>query len=172
MDRRDQSLARRTKSRDTRLTPCCSVARARCDMEERAAAERANDAKDEFLAMLAHELRNPLAPIRNALALLSAPGVDEAASREAREVMGRQIDHLVRLVDDLLDVSGTAEDLGKTPGKDAKAEKATYPALYGLEEAKNLARETHRKCVAALGEIDKPTTLLRQIADFILERKK
>jgi PAS domain S-box-containing protein len=61
--------------------------------------------KDEFLAMLAHELRNPLAPIRNALHLLSAPGADAAAFEQAKDVMGRQLQHLVRLVEDLLDVS-------------------------------------------------------------------
>jgi len=61
--------------------------------------------KDEFLAMLAHELRNPLAPIRNAaqvLKLLGAPGVDQ---RWALGVIERQTQHLTRLVDDLLDVS-------------------------------------------------------------------
>jgi PAS domain S-box-containing protein len=61
--------------------------------------------KDEFLAMLAHELRNPLAPIRNALALLSLKAVDEPTADQAREIMTRQVEHLSRLVDDLLDVS-------------------------------------------------------------------
>src|SRR5262249_2978543 len=59
--------------------------------------------KDEFLAMLAHELRNPLAPIRNSLQILRARGVDGAAAERAREMMERQVQHLVRLVDDLLD---------------------------------------------------------------------
>jgi PAS domain S-box-containing protein len=57
--------------------------------------------KDEFLATLAHELRNPLAPIRNALQVLRMTGVGE----RVREMMERQVDHLVRLVDDLLEVS-------------------------------------------------------------------
>jgi PAS domain S-box-containing protein len=61
--------------------------------------------KDEFLAMLAHELRNPLAPIRNALHLLGVPGVSPAALQRVREMMERQVRHMVRLVDDLLDVS-------------------------------------------------------------------
>jgi PAS domain S-box-containing protein len=61
--------------------------------------------KDEFLAMLAHELRNPLAPIRNALHLLGEPNVGPDALRTAREMMERQVQHMVRLVDDLLDVS-------------------------------------------------------------------
>ncbi len=61
--------------------------------------------KDEFLAMLAHELRNPLAPVRNALQIMKMPGVNQEAFVQAREIMERQIQHLVRLVDDLLDVS-------------------------------------------------------------------
>ncbi|HEX4614140.1 MAG TPA: PAS domain S-box protein [Urbifossiella sp.] len=61
--------------------------------------------KDEFLATLAHELRNPLAPIRNALQILKMPRVDAAMVGRSRDMMERQVEHLVRLVDDLLDVS-------------------------------------------------------------------
>ncbi len=69
----------------------------------REAAESANRAKDEFLAMLGHELRNPLAPILTALQLLKLRGI-EAGERE-RAIIERQVKHLVSLVDDLLDVS-------------------------------------------------------------------
>jgi signal transduction histidine kinase/ActR/RegA family two-component response regulator len=69
----------------------------------RAEAEAANKAKDEFLAMLGHELRNPLSPIVTALQLMRLRG-DLTASKE-RAVIERQVRHLVRLVDDLLDVS-------------------------------------------------------------------
>jgi signal transduction histidine kinase len=61
--------------------------------------------KDEFLATLAHELRNPLAPIRNSLQILKMPRVDAETVERSRAMMERQVDHLVRLVDDLLDVS-------------------------------------------------------------------
>ena len=63
------------------------------------------DRKSEFLAMLAHELRNPLAPILNALELMRLRPADSAASARAREIAVAQIWHLTRLVDDLLDVS-------------------------------------------------------------------
>ncbi len=73
---------------------------------------RANEAlreadrrKDDFLAMLAHELRNPLAPVRNALQILKMRGVSGEAADQTRAMMERQIEHLVRLVDELLDVS-------------------------------------------------------------------
>jgi len=61
--------------------------------------------KDEFLAMLAHELRNPLAPISNAVHILKLPSLDERQLVWCRDVIGRQVEHMVRLVDDLLDVS-------------------------------------------------------------------
>jgi PAS domain S-box-containing protein len=77
------------------------------DVTERKRAEavlrEADKRKNEFLATLAHELRNPLAPIRNAVHLLGQPFGPEAASR-ARELIDRQVSHMVRLIDDLLDI--------------------------------------------------------------------
>jgi PAS domain S-box-containing protein len=61
--------------------------------------------KDQFLALLAHELRNPLAPIRNGLQILSMIGLRDERQQHVHEVIERQVSHLVRLVDDLLDVS-------------------------------------------------------------------
>lgn len=61
--------------------------------------------KDEFLATLAHELRNPLAPIRNAVQYLGMAGLTERDVKTAREVISRQVAVMVRLIDDLLDVS-------------------------------------------------------------------
>ena len=79
------------------------------EMEERRGAENALRAadrrKDEFLATLAHELRNPLAPLRNALAILKLAGSNARVAAQAREMMERQLSQMVRLVDDLLDVS-------------------------------------------------------------------
>lgn len=70
-----------------------------------AALREADRCKDEFLAMLAHELRNPLAPLRTGLEVLQrVPGDSEVAAR-TRRMMDRQITHMVRLIDDLLDVS-------------------------------------------------------------------
>jgi len=61
--------------------------------------------KDEFLAMLAHELRNPLAGINNALSLLQTQGLDPQDAADARDIMGRQIGNMRRLIDELLDVA-------------------------------------------------------------------
>jgi signal transduction histidine kinase len=74
---------------------------------ERTAARlaEANQAKDQFLAMLAHELRNPLAPIRIAMQVISSGHALNPDIQKAREVIDRQVSHLTRLLDDLLDVS-------------------------------------------------------------------
>jgi signal transduction histidine kinase/ActR/RegA family two-component response regulator len=71
----------------------------------RAEAEAASRGKDELLAMLGHELRNPLAAIATAAHILDAGGASEESRRRAREIIARQNAHLARLVDDLLDVS-------------------------------------------------------------------
>ncbi len=69
------------------------------------ALREADRRKDEFLATLAHELRNPLAPIRNALEIMRLAGGDAEALERSRAVMERQVGQMVRLIDDLLDVS-------------------------------------------------------------------
>jgi PAS domain S-box-containing protein len=85
------------------------------DISERKQAEellRATDQrKDEFLAMLAHELRNPLAPISAAADLLKIGRLDEARVRQSSAIIGRQVRHMISLVDDLLDVSRVTRGL-------------------------------------------------------------
>jgi PAS domain S-box-containing protein len=76
--------------------------------ERREAVEALKEAdrrKDEFLALLAHELRNPLAPIRNGLQVMRLASGDASLVARSREMMDRQLSHMVRLIDDLLDVS-------------------------------------------------------------------
>lgn len=95
------------------------------EVESRSHVERLNEelkagarAKDEFLAMLAHELRNPLAPIGAAAELLQMMKLDEHRVRQTSQVIGRQVRHMTALVDDLLDVSRLTRglvDLDKAP---------------------------------------------------------
>ena len=82
-----------------------------------------------------------------------------------------QLGLLFQITDDLLDVTATAEALGKTPGKDMRSKKATYPALYGIEATQAHLLRTHQTACDSLDRIPKPTNLLRDIADFILERQ-
>jgi PAS domain S-box-containing protein len=90
---------------------CVSVC---VDVTERRQAEQllrqADRRKDEFLATLSHELRNPLAPLRNALELMRRSGNDPRLKDRALAIMGRQLHQLVRLTDDLLDVSRITSD--------------------------------------------------------------
>jgi PAS domain S-box-containing protein len=85
------------------------------DITERKQAEQklraADQRKDEFLAMLAHELRNPLAPISAAADLLKIGRLDEARVRQSSAIIGRQVRHMTSLVDDLLDVSRVTRGL-------------------------------------------------------------
>jgi nitrogen-specific signal transduction histidine kinase/CheY-like chemotaxis protein len=79
-------------------------------LERTEALEQADRRKDEFLASLAHELRNPLAPIRAAAELLRLENKTDATIARARTIIARQIEHMTRLVDDLLDVSRITSD--------------------------------------------------------------
>jgi signal transduction histidine kinase len=105
---------------------------------ERLAAESANRAKDAFLAMLGHELRNPLSPIVTALQLMRKRGLD---GRE-QTVIERQVDHLVRLVDDLLDVSRITQ--GKIELKKRRLELGEV-VLRGLEIASPLIDQRRQR---------------------------
>jgi two-component system, chemotaxis family, CheB/CheR fusion protein len=71
---------------------------------------RANRRKDEFLAMLAHELRNPLAPLVNAVEIIASPNIDATSVEDARKAVRRQLGHLTRMIDDLLDISRITQD--------------------------------------------------------------
>jgi signal transduction histidine kinase/DNA-binding response OmpR family regulator len=87
------------------------------------AVQEADRRKNEFLAMLAHELRNPLAPIRNAVHILSTAQELPPKLGWARDVIGRQAEHMARLIDDLLDVSRIVQ--GKVAVKPERLELAT-----------------------------------------------
>ncbi len=99
------AIARVLKERQTERELVREQA-AREEAERAAAALREADRrKDEFLAMLGHELRNPLGPVRNAVHILKMVGPSDPTMQQARDMIERQVTHLSRLVDDLLDVS-------------------------------------------------------------------
>jgi two-component system CheB/CheR fusion protein len=93
--------------------------------------------KDEFLAMLAHELRGPLAPVRNALEALKLSGGFDEPVRQAYAMMDRQLAHLVRLVDDLIDVSRITR--GTIALRKAPAELASI-LHHSIEASRPLAK--------------------------------
>ena len=115
--------------------------------------------KDTFLAVLAHELRNPLAPLRNAIELLKRSDSNSAINQQARATMERQLSHMVRLVDDLLDLSRINSD---------KLELQKQPVT--LAEVVSQAVETVRPLLADAGHellIDLPAEPLQLNADTV-----
>jgi geranylgeranyl diphosphate synthase type II len=82
-----------------------------------------------------------------------------------------QLGLLFQITDDLLDITATAETLGKTPGKDMRSQKATYPGLHGETAAREFAVRVHEQAIATLEKLNRPTTRLHAIADFILNRQ-
>lgn len=103
---KNEELRRQARQLSQRTTDLiASNQRLLREIEERKTAERASHAKDEFLAMLGHELRNPLSAISSAASLIGLPGVPADSVGHAKKIIQRQSRHLGRIVDDLLDLS-------------------------------------------------------------------
>ncbi|MBF0499418.1 MAG: polyprenyl synthetase family protein [Candidatus Riflebacteria bacterium] len=96
-------------------------------------------------------------------------GADSEECPLLRE-FGRKIGLLFQIVDDILDVVSDASTLGKTPGKDQKLGKATYPALLGIDESRRLATEVEKEALELLSRLRHPIPRLAEIARFILTR--
>jgi len=140
--------------------------------ELRETAEAANRAKDEFLAMLGHELRNPLSPILTALQLMKLRG-GENSERE-RTVIERQVNHLTRLVDDLLDVSRIArgkielkEEIVETAEAVAKAIELASPLLE--QRTHTLSVQVPKRGLPVLGD---PVRLSQVISNLLTNAAK
>ena len=123
----------------------------------RSEAERHSKMKDEFLAMLAHELRNPLAPITNAAQLLRMPSADENLRLKASSIISRQVRHMTELVDDLLDVSRVTRGLVKLETETLELNAVLRSAVEQARphiEARNhaLAVEAPARPVAVVGD--------------------
>jgi signal transduction histidine kinase/ActR/RegA family two-component response regulator len=133
------------------------------------ALREADRRKDEFLAMLAHELRNPLAPIRNAVEILRARSAEHPDLRWVNDVVDRQVRHMARLVDDLLDVSritnGKIELRRQRVSLAAAIEAAVEASRPGIE------RGRHPLAVAVTPgpiEVDADLVRLSQIVSNLL----
>jgi geranylgeranyl diphosphate synthase, type II len=108
-----------------------------------------------------------LACVNCATAVAGVAGEERAQWAE----FGREVGLLFQIVDDILDATGTAEELGKTPGKDEAAGKVTYVSLYGLEQARRLADETRARVAARLATLPGDTTVLSTLVAAIRERR-
>lgn len=95
------------------------------------------------------------------------------ASAEARQALIEFAHHIglaFQIQDDILDVEGTSEELGKTAGKDEESNKSTYPALLSIDGAKQKLNEHYELAIKALERLEEDTTLLREFASFIVSR--
>jgi geranylgeranyl diphosphate synthase type II len=87
------------------------------------------------------------------------------------EEYGRCIGIAFQIVDDLLDIEGTQEELGKSIGKDEEAGKVTFPSVYGVEESRRQAKELIDKAKSAISSLGERSLLLQILADYLLNRK-
>ena len=95
----------------------------------------------------------------------------EGSERDEWAEFGRDVGLLFQIVDDILDATGTAEELGKTPGKDEAAGKVTYVSLYGLDRARELADETRVRVHDRLDALEGDTAVLATLVEAIRERR-
>jgi geranylgeranyl diphosphate synthase type II len=93
------------------------------------------------------------------------------AQLKALSCYGSQIGLAFQIVDDVLDVVASSEGLGKTAGKDAQQQKATFPALYGVEKSREMAINAEREALNALSVFGERAAPLRELAALIVERR-
>jgi len=104
--------------------------------------------------------------------LALAIGAGHAVDREPYRAFAADVGILFQIVDDILDVTGSEEAIGKRQGSDERLGKITYVSLYGLERARELAERAHRGAVESLDRIDADTSSLRAVADYIHDRDR
>jgi geranylgeranyl diphosphate synthase, type II len=116
-----------------------------------------------------HELKTGALIGASVGCVLAAAGLSGPATIPYRR-FAAELGVVFQIVDDILDVTGDEEELGKPRGSDERHGKATYVSAYGLERARELARESHGKARAVLSEAEGETDKLGRIADYILTR--
>ena len=95
-----------------------------------------------------------------------------AAQLEALGEFGQNVGLAFQIIDDILDVTQTSEQLGKTAGKDTQAQKATYPAIIGMEKSRKLAGQLTDKAFASLRVFNGKATALEALAGYLLKRDR
>jgi geranylgeranyl diphosphate synthase, type II len=116
-----------------------------------------------------HELKTGALIAASVGSVLALEGMDGPATIPYRR-FAAELGVVFQIVDDILDVTGDEAETGKPQGSDERHGKATYVSVYGLERARQLARESHAKAQAALAEAAGATQRLAGIADYILTR--
>jgi geranylgeranyl diphosphate synthase, type II len=109
--------------------------------------------------------------IRCAVRLGAIIGNADEFELEALTLYGEKAGLAFQVADDLLDETATSEELGKTAGKDAASQKATYTALFGIDGARIMADRLSQEAISAVRSIDRDTRVLQEIAKFIIDRR-
>jgi geranylgeranyl diphosphate synthase type II len=117
-----------------------------------------------------HELKTGRLIGASVACVLLVTGADEPATISYRR-FAAELGVLFQIVDDILDVTGDEESLGKPQGSDERHGKRTYVSVFGLDKARELAAESHDKARAALDQTGGRTARLEQITDYILTRQ-
>ncbi|HEU5437561.1 MAG TPA: response regulator [Telluria sp.] len=162
LKRQTQALSRQT------LELTAANDRLMQEMEERREAERKSHAKDEFLAMLGHELRNPLSAISSAASLIGLPGAANDSVGRAKQIIQRQSQHLSRIVDDLLDLSRAMSGkilLARQPLDVAALVGACLDTFRATGRTSHYAVQVHM----APGWVNGDPTRLEQIATNLID---
>ena len=134
-------------------------------------ADVAGEARDAEALRTLHSLKTGRLIAAGVAVVLILEGVGEPETIPYRRFAG-ELGVLFQIVDDILDVTGSDEQLGKPRGSDERHGKLTYVSLFGLERARELATESHAKATAALAEAEGETSDLRGIADYIFTRNE
>jgi geranylgeranyl diphosphate synthase, type II len=124
---------------------------------------------DESKLRHLHELKTGALIAASVGSVLALEGLDGPPTMPFRR-FAAELGVVFQIVDDILDVTGDEAELGKPRGSDERHGKATYVSVFGLDRARELARESHAAARAALAEADGATGRLGQIADYILTR--
>ncbi len=106
---------------------------------------------------------------------IEAGAVLSNASEVEREILVDFAHHIglaFQIQDDILDIEGTSEELGKTAGKDIASNKSTYPSILTLDGAKNKLNEHYKIAIACLEKLQGDTSLLKELAEYIVRRNK
>ena len=159
-------------SADAKVALVAGLARAAATMVEGQHLDLASEGKDLSLdeVKAIHESKTGALVSFSAKAGAVIAGVSEPVLEKV-ERFASKLGLLFQITDDLLDVTKTTEQLGKTAGKDIASEKATYPGKIGIEAARELARSVHDEAISILDGIGPETTLLRDVSDFLLGRQ-
>lgn len=142
------------------------------EQQARQLAEQQNKTKDDFLAMLGHELRNPLGAISNAVAIMESEGMSDESSKRAQAIISRQSRHLGRIVDDLLDVSRVMSGKVFLNRQRLDLAQAVHHSAAALQESHHVYQHTiHLDLQPAWIDAD-PTRIEQVVSNLLLNAAK